>query len=273
MITNKKLLIDQDCPMCGFYGAAFTKMGLIDTCTLHPYQTADMAVRQKVDMDRARNAIAFHGEAGTVYGIDAFIEIISQGNTLAKRVLNLFVIYYPLLALYNLISYNRKLIYPVASATGNTCIPEVNLTYRWIYILLVAVFTGLVLNIFGSRVMEGFGLFHYPYLEWIICFGQILWQGAAVLLMRRDKTMDYLGNMSSVSLIGGIMVGLILLAGMMVTIGPWPYLGLFAMMVTFMLTEHLRRCSLLNLPLTLTASWVLFRTIFLLIILYKIGLL
>lgn len=272
MITNKKLLIDRDCPMCGFYGTAFTKMGLIDSCTLHPYQTADMSVQQHVDMDRARNAIAFHGEAGTAYGIDAFIEIVSQGSKALELALRFPLIYYPLLALYNLISYNRKLIYPVATAPGNTCIPDVNLTYRWIYIMLVAIFTGLVLNIFGSRVMGGFGLAHHTYLEWMMCFGQILWQGAAVLLLRKEKAMDYLGNMSTVSLIGGIFIAIVLLVGLLINIGPWVYLGLFGMVVTLMLGEHIRRCSLLHLPPTMTGSWILFRTVFLFVILYKMGL-
>ena len=273
MLTNKKLLIDKDCPMCGFYGAAFTKMGLIDSRTIQPYQTVDRKLYKNIDMDRARNAIALHGEAGTVYGIDAFIEILSQGKKAIKEVLRFPLIYYPLLALYNLISYNRKLIYPVANAPGKTCIPDVNLTYRWIYIFLVAIITGLVLNNFGSRVMHQLGVIHHPHVEWIMCFGQIVWQGAAVLLLRKERAMDYLGNMSTVSLIGGFLVGFILLLGQAVNIQPWLYLALFAVVVTIMLIEHIRRCSLLNLPWKMTLSWIVFRTIFLLVILHKIGVL
>jgi len=273
MIKDKKLLIDNDCPMCGLYGAAFTKMGLIDKCTLHPYQAVGPDLAADIDMDRARNAIAFYSESGTVYGVDAFIEIISQGSKAVKAILEFAPVYFFITFLYNIISYNRKLIYPTRNASGVTCIPDKNLTFRWIYIVLVALVTGMLLQEFGLRVMTGFGFEQHPYLEWVMCFGQIAWQGVFVNILRKEKAMDYLGNMSTVSLIGGILVAIILGVGSLVTLDPWAYLLLFGGVVGIMLWEHIRRCSILNLPLSLTASWIVFRTVFLLIILYNIGLL
>lgn len=160
MLKDRKLLIDQDCPICKIYGKCFTKIGLIDKNTVSPYQTIQNFYADQIDMERAKNEIALLDTktSTTHYGIDAMIEIVTHGSTFFKKILHSRLIYAFLLRLYSFISYNRKVIYPTLK-TENTrgCTPDVNKKYRWSYIVFVAIFTGLVLNQFAFHLNARLG--------------------------------------------------------------------------------------------------------------------
>lgn len=269
MITKAKLLIDQDCPMCKAYGNGFIKAKLIDQETLKPYQQIEHHYTTKVDMDRARNEIALVLENQTLYGIDALIRIVAQNKPKLSQLLHKHWIYKPLNTLYHFISYNRKLIYPVKPTLDQkTCNPDVHLAYRYAYIILVALITGFILNHFSQLLFKSLNLYHHPAMEWIMCFGQIVWQGLAIQYLHKEKRLDYLGNMSTVSLIGGVLVALTLLLQLLITLSPFVLLLVFASIVCLMLYEHIRRCKLLGISILMTISWVVYRSIFLIIIMY-----
>ena len=252
--------------MCAAYGAGFTKFGMIDAQTVRPYQQADEALAHRIDMNQARSEIALFDTttAQTVYGIDAMIAIVAHGAPWLKRLLHRRWLYVPLRILYRFISYNRKVIYPAAPQPGlRDCNPPPHRTYRWLYISLVALFTGLVLNRYAALMAAEWGLVPNPWREYAVCFGQILWQGAVILAVDPRKSLAYLGNMSTVSLGGAILLLPALLLSAWISISPLVLLGYFALVVGFMLLEHLRRCRLLGLPLAMTGSWVVFRTVFL----------
>ncbi len=164
--------------------------------------------------------------------------------------------------MYRFISYNRKVIYPAAPQPGlRNCTPPVHSTYRWLYILLVALFTGLVLNRYAALMTAEWGLVPSSWREYAVCFGQVLWQGAAILAVDPRKSLAYLGNMSTVSLGGAIVLLPLLLLSTWMSVSPLVLLGYFALVVSCMLLEHLRRCRLLELSLAMTGSWVAFRTV------------
>jgi len=48
MITNHKLLVDRDCPMCRAYGKAFVKFKLVDEKTIHYYQTVKDSIAKRI---------------------------------------------------------------------------------------------------------------------------------------------------------------------------------------------------------------------------------
>ncbi len=273
MLKNNKLLIDQDCPMCAAYGAGFIKFGMVDAQTVSPYQQADEALARQVNMERARSEIALFDEstAQTVYGIDAMIAIVADGLPWLKKLLHRPWIYTPLRMLYSFISYNRKVIYPAAPRPEQRdCTPPLHRAYRWLYILLVALFTGLVLNRYAALMAAEWGLMPSPWREYAVCFGQVLWQGAVILSVDSRKSLAYLGNMSTVSLGGAILLLPPLLLTAWVSVSPLVLLGYFALVVGFMLLEHLRRCRLLGLPLAMTTLWVAFRTVVLGLILISL---
>lgn len=273
MLKNNKLLIDKDCPMCKAYGACFTQLGLIDQNTLDSYQFVDEAYAKKIDMARAKNEIALHdvNSAQTIYGLDALIHIVSHRNASFRSILHSRFIHAPLLALYRFISYNRKVIYPAPTTAGSRdCTPNVNGFYRTLYIIFVAIVTGIILNQLVWPINKAFGIEHFWWREYLICFGQIFWQGAVIQKIDSTKFMDYLGNMSSVSMIGGLLLIPVLVLHAYFALSPFHLLIYFMLVVGFMLLEHIRRCKLLGISLSMTISWVLYRVVILAIILISV---
>jgi len=259
--------------MCGIYGRCFTNFGLIDKQTVVHYQTIEEGYVSQIDMERAKTEIALFDSstASTTYGIDAMIKIVANGNSFLTKILHSKFIYAFLLRLYRFVTYNRKVIYPTATEKNvRECIPEINHKYRWMYILWVAVFTGFILNQYAFHINAAFGLEHNWIRELYICFGQIAWQLVAIYFFRKEKALEYLGNMSTVSMIGGILLLPILWLNSIFEFHVLGLLGGFMMVVGIMFFEHIRRCKLLGLPIWMTVSWVTYRTVVLGIILLLI---
>lgn len=264
MIKNHKLLVDRDCPMCNLYGKCFMQLKLIDSHTVTPFQTARARITSHIDMDRARNEIALYDEVAehTHYGIDAFIRILSQGRPRLRWVLRSMIVYPLLVRLYRLVSYNRKVIYPAACTSGmRQCIPDLNVKYRWTYIILVTLFTSFIVNRYTTYFDDLFDWPHPAFRDYLICFGQILWQGAFILgaTPRKDLRLDYLGNMSTVALIGAILLLLAMTVHTIAGLSVLTLLGCLAAVIGIMFIEHIRRCHLLGVGLGMSGSWVLYR--------------
>jgi hypothetical protein len=270
MIQEHKLLIDKNCPMCVAYGTTFTKLGMVDRNTITPYQTVNEEFTSKIDMHRAQNEIAFHDTVSgtTLYGLDAMLHIFSQGKDWIKTILQFPLIYLPLKQLYKFITYNRKVIVGGTESAKNErkCEPDVNYFYRSLFILFTAVFTGLVLNAYTRHITSYFGFETPWYVEYMICFGQVLWQGTMIFFWSPKKSWDYLGNMSAVSTLGGILLLPLLALNSIFEFSGITFIIGFMAVVGLMLFEHLRRCKNMKLGLLPTFSWLAFRTFILLII-------
>ena len=262
-LQNYKLLIDADCPMCRLYGNVFEAKGFIEKGTCSPYQTIDLSIANMVDMNRAKSEIAFVNTLNSevVYGLDAFKAIFSNAYPILNPVINLKLLDWIGKKVYNFISTNRKIIAP-ATISGNDCTPTLNLKYRLFYILFVALFSSFVIYNYSISINQMMGWGSSIYRELIMCFGQILWQSIFLHKLLKDKMLDYLGNMMTVSLIGTIL----LLPMLLFNTSPIVYLGYFMMVVGIMLLEHLRRCKILEIGIIPTISWVSYRLVFLLLI-------
>lgn len=270
MLKNYKLLLDQNCPMCVFYGKLFIKFRLIDSSVIAPYQTFNFTPLDHIDANKATKEIALYNTINntTEYGVDTFLHILFHQYTWFINLLRLPVIYQILQFVYAFVSFNRKIFYPVNNCSAQGCNPELNLFYRWSYILLVGFITGTILGTYMASIYQEFGL-NVPFrTEFAICFGQILWQLIPILIIRKSETHDYIGNMSTVSLIGGILLLPMIGLSYWLTIGPIIFLIYFGIVVLIMLLEHHRRCRLMGLPVTLTLSWVTYRSVVLIILLF-----
>lgn len=262
-LQNHKLLIDADCPMCRLYGNAFENKGLIERGTCSPYQTVDLSISDLVDMNRAKNEIAFVNIENNevVYGLEAFKVILSNAFPSLEIILNLKLINWFGRKLYRFVSTNRKVIIP-AKSLGNDCTPTLNVKYRIVYILFIAVFSSLTIYNYSASINQMMGWKSNIYRELIMCFGQIIWQAIFLGKMLKNKLWDYLGNMMTVSLMGTLL----LLPLLFFNISPIIHLGYFMMVVGIMLLEHLRRCKILEIGMIPTISWVSYRLVFLFLI-------
>ncbi|RFS13344.1 hypothetical protein [Emticicia sp. C21] len=265
-LNNHKLLVDADCPMCRMYGKGFEKAGWVDRGTYSHYQSFAVSADISIDMNKARNEIALVDTEHKVvrYGIDALKYIItnrfpSLGSVLAWKPVDFF-----LRKLYKFISFNRKVIAPSEIKEGvKACTPDLNVKYRLLYIAFVAILSSIVLYQYTQPINEAMDWQNHLGREFMICAGQILWQIVFLNRLLKEKLLDYLGNMMTVS-----MIGTLLLLPMLLIKDLWAvyYLGYFIAVVSFMLWEHVRRSKILKIGYWPTISWMVYRVVALVII-------
>ena len=88
--------------------------------------------------------------------------------------------------------------------------------------------------------------------------------------LTRQKKMEYLGNMATVSLIGTLLLLPVLWLQAVVVCNSFVVGGYFMLVVGLMLKEHTRRCRLLEMGWVPTLSWLGYR-FFVLVILYVLA--
>jgi hypothetical protein len=266
-IQNHKLLVDVDCPMCRLYANAFEAHGIIAPDTCSAYQTTNSELTSKIDMERAKNEIAFinTNTGTTIYGFDAIRFILLNWLPQLKVALNNSFVDFMGRKLYKFISMNRKVIAPSKIKIDHErhCIPNTNLTYRWIYIVIIALFSSVIINKYSVKLNEIIGQKSNLTRELIMCFGQIVWQYVFLKQLIKAKMIDYLGNMITVSMIGTLLLLPMLLLGGIFDLNGYCYIIYFMLVVGIMLIEHMRRCKILEIGYWPTISWLLYRMIFL----------
>ena len=250
--------------MCMIYGSTFKQLNMVDQDTISPYQMVGEELTSMIDMHRAQNEVALYDTVSgtTIYGLDSMIEIFSQGKNWIKKTLQFPLVYLPLQQLYKFITYNRKVIAgnKKSPIDERICEPDFSYFYRTLFILFTAVFTGLVLNTYTSQITSYFGFQTPWFVEYMICFGQVVWQGIMIYFWSSKNSWDYLGNMSAVSTLGGLLLLPLLLLHSFFDFTSMVFLLYFIAVVGIMLLEHVRRCSNMNLGYVPTFSWLTFRT-------------
>ncbi|TDX01874.1 thiol-disulfide oxidoreductase DCC family protein [Dinghuibacter silviterrae] len=247
------ILYDEECPMCKVYTRAFTATGMLDKDGRVPYQEA---ICPMVDMRRAVNEIALvDKKTGEVkYGIDSLFAVLGNAWPFWKPLFAWKPFAWLMRKAYAFISYNRKVIIPAPQRSDFQ--PSFRLRYRIAYLLFSWLIVGAILTAFAPLVVAPGG----PYREYLICGGQIFFQGAVMALYARHKLWDYLGNMMTISLAGALL----LVPALLLPLPARPY---FMIVVALMVLEHIRRTRLLGLGWVPTITWILYR----LIILYAIS--
>ena len=136
------------------------------------------------------------------------------------------------------------------------------------FVIISAVFTSTVL-LYYSYLLHGVVPQSNLIREYIICFGQIGFQGVLLIFgkQKADPIVLYLKQMMTVSLIGGLLLIPLLIVAHYVQINPIICLAYFFAVVIFMFFNHKLRIKNINAPWWLTYTWVLYRFIVLLFIL------
>lgn len=268
-LKDHVILYDQDCPLCNAYTGAFVKTGMLDHNGRQPFSQADQHIKSLIDHERASDEIALIDmKTGSVrYGIDSLFKILAHRFPVLRCLFSSPLFRACMSKLYFFVSYNRKIVAPGKQFESPTsCTPSFNLKYRWAFILFAWLITSLVLTSYVGHLI--------PLLppttlgrEFIICGGQLAFQGIILLILNRKRTLHYLGNMMTVSLIGALLLlPAIILGNLNVIQTPYFFLGWFGLVVCFMLAEHKRRATILGLPLLVSGTWVFYRVLVLFLI-------
>lgn len=270
-LHNHTLIYDAECPMCDLYTRGFVNAGMLDRKTGRiQYDANTTNLYPQLDRERACNEIALVNSANgeVTYGVDSLAFVIGNSFPFINKMMKYSWIQIMMSKLYSFISYNRKVIVPGEKfETGGACVPTYNRTYRRFYIVIAWFFTAMILTYYSR--------FFFPFIarstfarEYIICGGQIIFQGAILFFLRRDRMIYYFGNMMTISLAGALMLLPFMVVKAMIPALPSyaAFIWFFAV-VGLMLLEHIRRLKILEIHWAASCTWVIYRILVLIILL------
>jgi predicted DCC family thiol-disulfide oxidoreductase YuxK len=260
-LEDHTILYDDECPLCTNYTRAFVATGMLDNEGRKPYNES-VGKMEGVDWDRARNEIALvnHRDHTVAYGADAIVAVLANRFPAFRMFTRVRPLRWLVSKLYFFISYNRKVVAPGKVFEGaNACTPSMHQGYRWAYMLLTCLAAATVLTRYTSLLTplvpaSTFGR------EFLVCGGQLVFQGVIVAILNPQRWIHYLGNMMTVSLLGALLLLPAFLLRNIITT-PLPYVIYFMMVVGVMFLEHYRRVKILELPWVVCFTWVLYRFI------------
>ena len=162
-MKNKILVYDDNCPLCIWYSGLFVKYGFLDPGGRKPFSSLDNNLLSKIDFDKSRNEIPLLDVSTNkvLYGIDALLEILDQKIPFAKTTGNFAPLKWLLKKLYKLISFNRKVIVAKKCGPGSIdCAPDINYTYRFMFMAICLVFNTLMLVPFQHHLFSKLPYYH-----------------------------------------------------------------------------------------------------------------
>ncbi|ASU32565.1 thiol-disulfide oxidoreductase DCC family protein [Mucilaginibacter xinganensis] len=269
-LENHMILFDGECPMCRVYTKAFVKTGMLDANGREPYQNRIDDVCPLIDKQRAVNEIALvnlsNGEV--TYGVTSIFKILGNACPIFGPLFAFRPFTWLMSKLYAFISYNRRVIIP-ADESGNSFSyqPTFKIHYRIAYLLFTWFFTGYILTAYAHLLTPMVPL-GSTWREYMICGGQVLFQGAIISAFAADKLWNYLGNMMTISFAGSLLLLLPLGLNSWFNMPPLFFALYFLMIAGLMFLEHIRRTKLMELGWTMTITWALYRIMLLAVILF-----
>ncbi|WP_316832361.1 DUF393 domain-containing protein [Pedobacter aquatilis] len=262
-LKNHVILFDEDCPMCHAYTKAFTRLNMLPVNGRAAYQNTPAHICPMVDKKRAANEIALVNTATgeVIYGINSLFKIIGNSIPFFKPLFGFGPFLWLMKKVYAFISYNRKIIIP-AEVKKDVIQPDFKLNYRIAFLLFTWFLTAYILTAY-AQLLTDFVPLGSKYREYIICGGQIIFQGVIITCYKREKLWDYLGNMMTISFAGSLLLALPLVLSKWLQAPPTFYVLYFLLIASLMLLEHLRRSRILKLGLLMSISWVFYRIVIL----------
>lgn len=264
-LKNHLILFDAECPMCSLYTKAFVKTGLLEPDGRAAYQDA-FETCPMIDRQRAVNEIALINQTtGEVsYGIKSLFKLFAAAMPLLKPLLEYAPFIWLMSRVYAFISYNRRVIIP-ADSEQYLYQPTFKLSYRIAYLFFTWAFTAYILTAYVHLI---YGLLPVGtiYREYLVCGGQVFFQGVIISIIANNKKWAYLGNMMTISFAGALLLLPGLILGAYFSIPPIYYVGYFMSVAGMMFLEHIRRTKLLKLGWALSISWACYRLLVLLLI-------
>ncbi|RKR82442.1 hypothetical protein BDD43_2622 [Mucilaginibacter gracilis] len=262
-LQNHLILFDAECPMCNLYTKAFVATGMLDENGREAYQQYPAETCPLLNRQRAVNEIALiNRSTGEVtYGVRSLLKIFTSVVPVLGPLFSFAPLVWLLSKFYAFISYNRRVIIP-AVTDDYQYQPTFRLSYRLLYIAFTWFITAYILTDY-VHLMQGVLPQGNTYREYLVCGGQLVFQGLIICFIARNKIWSYLGNMMTISFGGALL----LLPGLIVnhwfSINPVWYAVYFMAVAGTMFLEHIRRTGLLNLGYSLSISWATYRALIL----------
>jgi hypothetical protein len=147
-LDHKIIIYDDVCPLCKAYTDGFVQIGWLLPEHRLGFSNAPKYILDNIDINRARHEIPLYDtETGeTLYGKEALFFIFGEAFPLLKPLFNFSFFRAIIFGLYQIITYNRRII--AGSKTpqiGFDCAPDFNTYYRWLYIGILTFLSYIIL--------------------------------------------------------------------------------------------------------------------------------
>lgn len=239
------LIYDDNCPLCQWYTQVFVNTGLLPAEGRIPYSTISTQLQARIDADKGRNQIPLIDlQTGqTWYGLDALLEVLGQRFPLVKRIGRWRPVYWVLTRLYRLISYNRKIVVASRCSPGAfDCAPDFNKPYRFLFLFLTLLINTGLLTLVYEKLLQ-----HIPghtLNQAQVQIAHFLLVGinlGLALLLRKERALEYLGQVTMLALIALLLQIPLLLLSVFITPPLWLMVIYFSGSSLIVFREYLRR--------------------------------
>lgn len=192
-LSNTIIVYDNECPMCDLYTGAFLKTAMLEKNGRVGFTEAtELMEKHNVDRNRACDEIALiDTQTGTIrYGVDSLMRILENRFPFLQRIFSSKVFVFIIRKLYAFISFNRKVIIPGRDTESrNACRPTFNLNYRIAYLIFTWLITSFILANYAKLLRPLIPETNF-YREFLICGGQILFQGIIIIMIEQKKPLN-----------------------------------------------------------------------------------
>ena len=146
MLRDKVIIYDDSCPMCKLYTWWFVAWGFLKPENRIGFATAPDEITAHVDLDRGRHEIPLYDRQTheTMYGLQALTWVLGHRWTWLKPVFASRPFWWVFYPLYQIITYNRRVMAGCAHCGGFDCAPDLNRFYRSVYLGLALTFAMLI---------------------------------------------------------------------------------------------------------------------------------
>lgn len=134
---NKALIYDNNCPLCVWYTGLFVKTKLLKKRIA--FSEVSMEDLARIDITHSKHEIPLLDLEGgkTLYGLDSLVEVLAAKIPFLKSLMRISFVRTFFYWLYQLISYNRRLIVGKKGCNnGFDCTPDFNLQFRTYYLII-----------------------------------------------------------------------------------------------------------------------------------------
>jgi len=171
MLENKVIVYDDSCPMCKIYTYWFVAVGLLKQENRVGFATASPEITANIDMDRGRHEIPLYDRATgeTIYGLTTMTHILASRWAWMNPIFESKPFYWTFHPIYQIITYNRRVIAGCKHCCGFDCAPDLNKFYRSVYLGIAGAFilfvtallmiSGTFLGSIGLGMIAGFGCY------------------------------------------------------------------------------------------------------------------
>jgi len=199
-IMKKALIYDDNCPLCVWYTGLFVKTKLLQKrIAFSEVSSRDL---ERIDILRSKHEIPLLDLEGgeTLYGLDSLVEVLNVKIPFLKSMMHIPFVRTFFYWLYQLISYNRRLIVGKKGCNnGFDCTPDFNLRFRTYYLAISFLVSVVVISMFTQVTA-------FPMIFIISLIIGLSFTAPLFLTANLKQRYLYYGQYSTIILIGALVL-------------------------------------------------------------------